>query len=467
MALNFGAALGAAAKSGMDTYMSLEENERRQKELKFREDEAKWQEEQRNQERKLNEITGQTLGMGDTRVTGADYTGVTGGIDTAEPALKTEAYTPQQKMADFKQRALSAGIPLRKVTETASAQRAEKYAEREEMALGFSQQVMDEIKANPTDLGAVFKKHFQGAYNEGKLPGLGDGKTADLVPAATGGESIVLKDSKGKVTKTIPLNIDTIQALTGKWTEAMMRDANPANWWKSREEDLKSRDVAVKERELTEKVNAGLFKAQANQANAAASASTAHASVYQNMLKMANENREAGAAMQPFIEQFKMLSPEDQAGAKGQTILTQAATAAARKTGDITGIINSLKKPDADTKITVNPDGTVTKGGALYVPDPANPGNYKPAGGLGQSALDKAIAAKLQGGTPAEQPASAIPPPAARAIKYTKEGFNHWYDAATSGSTADKAMAKEIMRGWVDNNELTAGERQKAALILK
>lgn len=337
MALNFGAALGAAAQSGANTYFKLGEEKRQEEELAMRRQEAAYQEEQRNQERKLNEVTSQTLGMGDTRVTGADYTGVTGGIDTAEPALKTEAYTPQQKMVDFKQRALGAGIPLQKVTAISSAQRAEKYAEREEMALGFTQQVMDDIKANPTNLGAVFKKHFQDQYNEGKLPGLGDGKTADVVPAATGGESIVLKDSKGKVTKTIPLNLDTIQALTQKWAGAMMASSSPASWWKSREEDIKNREVGVKEALVPSEIAKN--KALANQANM-------HASMYGNMLQTAKENKAAGEAMKPFLDKFSALTPEQQAGAEGQAVLMQGATAGAKVSKDLSGIVAMLRKPD-------------------------------------------------------------------------------------------------------------------------
>lgn len=417
MAFNFGAFAGGLAQGGANTYFRMGEAQRQEEELAIRKQEAAYQEEMRNQERKLNEITGQTLGMGDTRVTGRDYTGVTGGIDTAEPALKTEAYSPQQKMADFKQRALGAGIPLQKVTAVSSAQRAEKYAEREEMALGFNQQIRDEIAANPTNLGAVFKKHFQTPYNEGKLPGLGDGKTAEVAPMGTGGESIVLRDEKGKAVRTIPLTIDTIEAITKKWGDLMMRDANPANYWKSREEDLKARDVGVREKELDEKVKAGLFGAQAKQALGAANASNAHAAVYGNMLTLAKENKAAGEAMKPFIEQFSALTPEEQQGSKGIALLTQGAAAAAKKTGDVTGIISALKKPDADTKMTVNPDGTVTQGGVLYVPDPAKPGAYKPATGIGPSALDKAIADKLKNKTEAaptekpdtEKPATALP----------------------------------------------------------
>ena len=248
MAFNLGAFAGGLAQGGANTYFRMGEAQRQEEELAIRKQEAAYQEEQRNQERKLNEVTSQTLGMGDTRVTGRDYTGVTGGIDTAEPALKTEAYTPQQKMADFKQRALAAGVPLQKVTAVSGAHRAEKYAEREEMALGFNQQIRDEIAADPTNLGAVFKKHFQTAYNEGKLPGLGDGKTAEVVPMGTGGESIVLRDDKGKAVRTIPLTIDTIETITKKWGDLMMRDSNPANYWKSREEDLKARQVGATEK---------------------------------------------------------------------------------------------------------------------------------------------------------------------------------------------------------------------------
>lgn len=470
MAFNFGAFAGGLAQGGANTYFRMGEAQRQEEELAIRKQEAAYQEEMRNQERKLNEITGQTLGMGDTRVTGRDYTGVTGGIDTAEPALKTEAYSPQQKMADFKQRALGAGIPLQKVTAVSSAQRAEKYAEREEMALGFSQQVMDDIKANPSDLGAVFKKHFQDQYNEGKLPGLGDGKTADVVPVATGGQSIVLKDAKGNVTKTIPLNVDTIQALTQKWAGAMMASSSPASWWKSREEDLKARQVGVQEAELNEKMKAGLFSAQAKQALGAANASNAHAAVYGNMLTLAKENKAAGEAMKPFIEQFSALTPEEQQGSKGIALLTQGAAAAAKKTGDVTGIISALKKPDADTKITVNPDGTVTQGGNLYVPDPEKPGSYKPATGIGPSPLDKAIAEKLKNKTeaaPTEKPAPAKPAaalPTTRSSEFKVSGGRGQYTVTGLPTTFPTRAAAEAA---AQKAQLNAREAEVAATLAR
>ena len=58
----------------------------------------------------------------------------------------------------------------------------------------------------------------------------------------------------------------------------------------------------------------------------------------------------------------------------------------------------------------VNPDGSVWKDGVLYVPDPKKPGAFVQAQGLGQSALDKAIAAALSGNSPAGgSPTAAAP----------------------------------------------------------
>ena len=397
MGINLGAALGAAAQSGANMYLKLGEEQRQEEELAMRRREADWQEEQRQQERKLNEITSQTLGMGDTRVTGQDYTGVTGGIDTAEPALRTEAYTPQQKMADFKQRALGAGIPLQKVTAISGAHRAEKYAEKEEIALGFTQQVMDDIKANPTDLGAVFNKHFTDQYNEGKLPGLGDGKTADVVPTATGGQSIILKDAKGNVTKTIPLDLNTIQTLTQKWTGAMMASSSPANWWKNMETDLKAREVKVKE---------DLVPSEIRKNNALAGQASAHAGVYNNLLETAKNNKAAGEAMQPFLDKLAGLKdPTGTDKAEADRLMVQAATAGAQKSKDVAGLLSTLRKPDRAAVSAEQEKAAYAAWNEANTPEQqrAVRAKYPNVQLGGPSALDKAIAAREQqpGGNPA------------------------------------------------------------------
>lgn len=90
-----------------------------------------------------------------------------------------------------------------------------------------------------------------------------------------------------------------------------------------------------------------------------------------------------------------------------------------------TKIANAIGKPrgmpaERETpEVKINADGSVLKGGVLYVPDPKKVGAYKPAEGLGPTALDKAIAAAQSGApAPAAAPVKAAPAvaPAARGI---------------------------------------------------
>jgi hypothetical protein len=99
--------------------------------------------------------------------------------------------------------------------------------------------------------------------------------------------------------------------------------------------------------ELQAKIKSGLFPAQANQANSAAAASRAHAGVYDNMVAVSKKNAAVGEAMKPYVREFEALTPEQQAGPEGQAVLLKAATAAANKTGDLTGLINALRKPNS------------------------------------------------------------------------------------------------------------------------
>jgi len=105
-------------------------------------------------------------------------------------------------------------------------------------------------------------------------------------------------------------------------------------------------NAATSAKELKAKEDAGTFAATANQANAAAKASNANANLHNALAKVATVNAEAGALMKPYMEEFSKLTPEQQNGPEGQAVLLKAATAAAKKSGDITGLINALKKPD-------------------------------------------------------------------------------------------------------------------------
>lgn len=81
-----------------------------------------------------------------------------------------------------------------------------------------------------------------------------------------------------------------------------------------------------------------------------------------------------------------------------------AEAAAMSKIGKTVGIpepkVNEMK---------VNPDGSVVHNNVLYIPDPKNPGKYKPAQGLGPSATDRALAAFGAGQESAPNPTTKPP----------------------------------------------------------
>jgi hypothetical protein len=195
---------------------------------------------------------------------------------------------------------------------------------------------------------------------------------------------VEVRDSKGKVVGIFNSVADIQGALNGQMeqyhnkiaTELVQMLPNPADRIKFMNDaraftlekakvDIMARQAGASEvsaaataknadtsaAELEAKIKSGLFPAQANQANAAATASNAaaiasraHAGVYNNMVALSKKNAEAGEAMKPYIKQFEALTPEQQRGPEGEAVLLKAATAAANKSGDITGLINALTK---------------------------------------------------------------------------------------------------------------------------
>jgi len=453
MAFNLGAFAGGLAQGGLNTYTTLKEQERRDQEAAQRAQEFEWRKAEKAREAAIEQAAAETQ----AKVGGTDYapslqqtagigpqqaralainTGAGGDefdravAESVQGVLRENAqrqgaalpenapmvgtrYTQEQADTEYINRLRGISRKAAREEETGAlglkaAQRQERYAVNQENALGFQSQIMKELQETKGDIGAIIEKHFIPLYNENKLPGLNDGGTAKLVPSAMGGDkAIVITSKDGKETQ-LPANIQTLQMLTGKTQELMMASSSPESYWKHKEQSLKERQVGVQETELAAKLKADLFGAQAKQAIGAANASNAHAGVYNNMVKLSNENKDARAAMKPYLDEYAAMSPEDQAGSKGQSVLLKGATAAAQKSGDITGIVAQLKKPDVDQSIKVNADGTVTKGGVLYVPDPNKPGDYKPAGGLKQSKLDRLIDADVKAGSSVEQ-AVAVP----------------------------------------------------------
>ena len=407
MAFNLGAFAGGLAKGGMDTYSTLKAIEDRDKERALREAaERRAAIEFEQKQRDIETVRGaaaESYGrIGKAALTGdlradtgvgaqqaaalepgsddegfnaldrarvadtlretaarAPQTAETAALNPARPTMTREMaadeYAKRLYAAGLTEKAQAAELAGLQIT---GAKRTERYAQRQENALGFQQNVLDDLARNKGDVGAVLEKHFIPLYNENKLPGLSDGGTAKIVPGAMGGQpTIVVTDKDGKET-SMPADIKTLQMLTSKAQDLMMASSSPENYWKHKDQFIKERQVAAQEtsaaasatqadtaaKELKAKLDANLFGAQAGLAKAQSNQANAHAGLYNNMVRLGNESKAAQEAMKPHLEKFSNLTPEEQAGARGQQILLEAATAAARKTGDVTGIINALKK---------------------------------------------------------------------------------------------------------------------------
>jgi hypothetical protein len=301
--------------------------------------------------------------------------------------------------------------------ELSGLQRGERYAKNQELALGFSNQVIKDVTEAKGDVGAVIEKTFLPLYNADQLPGFKDGGRAKLVPSAVGGDKSILITYKDGKEEVLPANMRTLEELTRYTQRKMIESSTPENYWKSRTQDVAEKNAesqatsagaaatnaATSASELAQKIKSDLFGAearlkgaQATSAFASAEQSRAHAGVYKNMVELANTNKEAGLAVKEALAKYEELTDAEKSGPKGQQILTEGALAAAKKTGDITGIMNVLKKPDKSQAPEVDPKlkeaaykeyseaGTDPK--ALAAIKAKYPGVFGP------SALDKALA---------------------------------------------------------------------------
>jgi hypothetical protein len=239
--------------------------------------------------------------------------------------------------------------------QTKQLERGDKRADKEDKFyewLGNSQEML--LTQGPDAAAEALAKE----YNTGKEHK--DGFTAKIVKNQDGSSAFTITNDKtGEVKSAYPVDEKNMNqaiefmafqkwsAIPGNFKEALTeKRENTKLGFEGRRVKTEEDKAAESKRELDAKINAGLFEAQAGQARASANSSNAHAAVYKNMVKLANSNAAAGEVMKPYIEKFSKLTPEQQAGTEGQALLTEAAAAAAKKTGDITGILNALKKPD-------------------------------------------------------------------------------------------------------------------------
>lgn len=362
-------------RMGSDIYDSSE----RMKLMKEQQDWARADAEEKAAERgRQNEIRTagkETFGMAGKPV---EYQGGTMGpqpedMQTAlRPDIATapaKMYTEDQAQQDYLRRLK--GIDIGKAQEyekgaleLGGARRKERYDANVEAALTFNKHV---IKDASTGMSAedLIKKHIMPVYNDGKLPGTNDGQTMSIVPSALDGgkPSVVLTDSKGNQKVLGEANMNMVQTLSKKGMDLMLASASPEEYHKHKSELIAERNAASQEtsagasalsaatnaKHLDAQIRADLFGAQAAQARGSANQANAHAAVFKNMVDLAKTNKEAGEAVKESLAKYEALTDEEKAGPKGQQILTEGALAAAKKSGDITGIMNALKKPDRTT----------------------------------------------------------------------------------------------------------------------
>jgi hypothetical protein len=120
---------------------------------------------------------------------------------------------------------------------------------------------------------------------------------------------------------------------------------------------------------LTNVGNAALTNASANVTSAGAHVTSANAAAktasstadYHAILKQQIENKatldaETRAEVAKVTDAWEKLSPADREGPKGQDLIAQGVLAIARKSNDLTGVLNFMKKPDKNANKTIITD---------------------------------------------------------------------------------------------------------------
>jgi hypothetical protein len=367
-------------RMGSDIYDSSE----RMKLAKEQQEWAREEQEAKRAERQLatdiRTAGAETLSMEGKPLEYLGGTGIDRGPQPAEAqtALRSDIatapakmYTAEQAQQDYLKRLR--GIDVNKAQqyekgalELEGAQRTNRYAKNQELALGFDNQVRKDLIDAKGDAATVIQNTFLPLYNADKLPGFKDGGTAKLVPSAVGSDKTIVITYKDGKEEFLPADLKTLQQLSRYTQDEMMKSSSPENYWKAKEQKNKEDTLAVQRQqadatalsaqtnadELKQKIKADLFGvearlkgAQANSATANAEKDRAQATVYKNMADLANSNKEAGVAVKEALAKYEALSPEDKK-TKGLDILAEGALAAAKKSGDMTRIMDVLKKPD-------------------------------------------------------------------------------------------------------------------------
>lgn len=282
MGFNLGAFAGGAAQGSLNTYMSLQQIENMKQEQALRElqiAEAKSNAEEKAGIKSAAASTYGQVGAPETALPGrrltesevADaYNIDQGGV----PQVPVKKYTRDQADADYlaKVRAINPEKAIdveAKQLQISGGKRTERYAQKQEMALGLQQSVFDTMKENNGDIPATINTHFIPLVNKGLIP---EYKHAEIVDGAMGGKTIIATAKDG-TKKTLPADIDTLELLTGKAQELMMASSTPENYWHAKEMKVKETTAAAQMKHA----DAAMSSAGAAWANAKTNAESATA----------------------------------------------------------------------------------------------------------------------------------------------------------------------------------------------
>lgn len=369
---------------GGSMYDSAERMKLAKEQQEWAREEQEFRRGERQREADIRTAGAETLSMEGKPLEYLGGTGIDRGPQPAEAqtALRSDIatapakmYTAEQAQQDYLKRLR--GIDVNKAMqyekgalELGGLKRSERYAAKQELALGFDSQVRQDLKDAKGDAAAVIEKTFIPLYNDDKLPGFKDGGRAKLVPSAVGSDKTIVITYKDGKEEFLPASLDTLQKLSRYTQDEMMKSSSPENYWKARKQatDEKTAEsqaisagaaasnAATSAKQLEQQIKANLFEAQAGQARASAASSNAHAAVYRNMAEVYKSNKEAGEAVKPYLAKYEALTEEERKGPAGQRILEEGALAAAKKSTDVTALINSLKKPDKSQAPEVDPE---------------------------------------------------------------------------------------------------------------
>ena len=406
MSFNLGAFAGAAATSGMNTYQMLEsiESQKKKDELVQNQlDEAK----------ALKAASAETYGQ-----VGAPETALPGrklsegdvanayAIDQGDPAaVAPKMYTREQANEDYAKRLYAINPERAMQTEMTGSQLKRIKAEDE-----FSKWHQDSLAQIQKDPVGWVRDH-QDEYNKAKSGHLNDGYTGKVVESADKQSfSFVRTDAKGKLVDSTPIDKNTAEAAL-KSVAFSRFSAMPGKFKDSAELGLKQEEVGLKGREVGLKEK--LLPSEIAKNMGAANQANMHASVYSNMLQTAKDSKEAGKAMQPFLDEFAQMTPEDQNGPKGQAVLLKGATAGAQKSKDLAGIVSMLRKPDRGAVSAEQEKAAYVAYNEATTPEQIKAVKAKYPDVFGPSALDRAIADRVKNAKPAAEVAPAVQPSSA------------------------------------------------------